>query len=164
MHTSFLTLSHSDRYMTWHCSWKKISCSSILFTPTSIYITHKAKGRRQSWHDFTKREKEISCACKLFFCTIFLRLKAGFEYFPLMDMAVHNIPPVQKSNHAWEIFNRSSSVQLRALGLSKPGNWSNTQRTSKDANPTHQSTNSVAIWVGFVSFKLVQSTYMFSAT
>ena len=35
MHTSFLTLSHSDRYMTWHCSWKKISCSSILFTPTA---------------------------------------------------------------------------------------------------------------------------------
>ena len=75
-------------------------------------------------------------------------------------MAVHNIPPVQKSNHAWEIFKRSSSVQLPALGLRIPGNWSNTQRTSKGANPTQQSTNSVAIWVGFVSFKLVHTSYL----
>ena len=164
MHTSFLTLSHSDRYMTWHCSWKKISCSSILFTPTTP-ISHIRQRVDVSPGTISQRERRrFHARANFSSAQYFSDWKPDLNIFHWWTWPC--IIFLQfKSQTMPEKFS-TGPVQCNCphLDCANPGNWSNTQRTSKGANPTHQSTNSVAIWVGFVSFKLVQSTYMFSAT
>ena len=139
--------------MTWHCSWKKISYSSILLTPTTP-ISHMRQRVDVSPGTISQRERRrFHARANFSSAQYFSDWKPDLNIFHWWTWPC--IIFLQfKSQTMPEKFSRGP-LQLPALGLRTPGNWSNTQRTSKGANPTQQSTNSVAIWVGFVSFKLV---------